>query len=161
MERMKIQLGSLDRMLPELRVMKGGVHPRVRFYTGEEGIRALFRDVGAVNTSEILEITNSDVVYNFLDEKLLVELRKIEGFKNLKLKSLGRGVVKNPNPNAEIRELDQALGDFEGNIWIYKNHIAFVNLIGDIEVVIIENKVFAETFTVLFNAAWNCSKTVK
>lgn len=158
MERMKIQLGTLDRMLPELRVMKGGVHPRVRFYTGEEGVRALFRDVGAVKTTEILEISNTDVVYNYLDEKLLLELRKLESFKNLKLKSLLRGTIKNPNPMAEIREVDSSFGEFEGNIWIYKNHIAFVNLIGDIEVVIIENKVFADTFTVLFNTAWSCSK---
>lgn len=160
-DRMKVQLGSLDRLLPELRVLKGGESAKVRFYTGEEGVRALFRDVGTVKATEILEVANLDVVYNYLNENLLLDLRKIEEFRTLKLKTLYRGTVRNPNPNAELREMGEAFGNIDGNIWIYGARIAFVNLLGEMEVVIIENKVFAQVLSALFHAAWAQAKPYK
>lgn len=157
-ERMKIQLGSLDRLLPELRVMKGGEQPRVLFYTGEEGVRALFRDVVAMNATELLEVTNIDTVYTFVDGKVLNEARKAEGYKDIPVKVLHRGEVRNPNPKAEFRRLEDGFGDFQGNIWIYRSHVAFVSFVGSIEVVIIENPIFAETMRALFQACWSSSK---
>lgn len=154
MDRMKIQLGTLDRMLPELRVMKGGVRPRVRFYTGEEGVRALFRDVVAMKADDLMEVANIDTVYTFVDQKLLSEARKAEGYQDIPVKVLHLGQIRNPNPKAEFRQLDKKFGDFQGNIWIYAAHVAFINFVGDIEVVIIENKVFADTMRVLFGVAW-------
>ena len=160
-DRMKVQLGSLDRLLPELRVLKGGDAARVRFYTGKEGVRALFRDVGTVKAKEILEVTNADIAYNYLTEDLVQDLRKMEEFKHLHVKSLYQGSVHNPNPNAELREMNGEFGAVEGNIWIYGERIAFVNLLGEIEVVIIENKVFSQVLKAIFHAAWAGAKPYK
>lgn len=157
-ERMKIQLTSLDRLLPELRVLKGGEKPRVLFYTGTEGVHALFRDVVAMNATELLEVTNIDTVYTFVDGKVLNEARKAEGYKDIPVKVLHRGAVRNPNPKAEFRRMDDAFGDFQGNIWIYRSHVSFVSFVGSVEVVIVENPVFADTMRALFQACWATAK---
>ncbi|MFH1631808.1 MAG: helix-turn-helix domain-containing protein [bacterium] len=155
MGNMKSQLGSLKRMVPELRVMQGGDRPRVRYYEGDEGILALFRDLQNVKAKELLEVVNVDVVYSVVDEKLLLALRSAEAYKKIPIKILMKGEVRNPNPMVTARKLKDSLGDFEGDIWIYADRIAFIRFLGNIEVVIIESDVFAQTARVLFMAAWN------
>ncbi len=158
---MKGQLGTLKRLVPELRVMHGGDNPRVRFYQGEEGVRALFRDVHSLNVKELLEVGNADIVYETLNEKVLLQLRRLEGFKNIKARSLFAGTLRNVHPGATFRKLDQKFSDFKGNIWVYKNRIAYVMLVGDIEVVIIENEIFADTMRAVFNQAWESAEKPK
>ncbi len=159
-ETMKGKLGTLNRMVPELRVMHGSDRPRVRFYQGEEGVRALFRDVESLDVDEMLELADDDAVYGALDERLLLELRERAGFKKVKIRSLGRREPRNTNKRSEVRILQTEHKDFHGNIWIYRNRVAFVSLHGDIEVVVIENDIFAGTMRVLFEQAWEAAKKV-
>ncbi len=155
MSEMKGQLDVLKRLMPELRVMSvGGGRPRVRFYTGEQGLRALFRDVSSVKSDELLEVVNVDTVYEQLDETLLMDLRKTEHFKHVPLRVLIHGMPRNVASGAKVRVLEKAFGSFQGSIWVYADRVAMINLLGDIETVIIEQQIFADTMRVMFNAAW-------
>lgn len=159
---MKNQLDELKSMVPQLRVMQAEDRPVVRFYTGNEGIRAAFRDVEDVRATELLELTNTNIVYDQIDIKLIRELRSRPFFNKLPLKSLLAGaVLRSPKPNTTFRALPQRVGDFSGNIWIYKNRVSFVDIVGEHEVIIIESQVFADSMRAMFNAAWATSEPVR
>ena len=153
---MKGQLDVLKRLMPELRVMSvGGGRPRVRFYTGEQGLQALFRDVASVNSKELLEVVNLETVRLQLDASVLADLQRIEHFGRVPKRMLFSGNREKPvGVNMEMRKLREEFGDFEVIIWLYANRVAMDNLLADIETVIIEQEVFAKTMHVLFNAAW-------
>lgn len=161
----QLELGALHRVLPEMRMLQGGGDkPRVRFYKGPEGVRALFRDLASVEPSELYEITNVDAVYGKIDPALLKEERNDISYDKIKTKVLHRGATRNPSPKVEYRELTSdlgSIGNFQGNIWIYGNRIAFTHFLGKIEVIIVDNEMFAETMRVLFTVAWSCATPEK
>jgi len=156
------QLGVLKRLMPELRVMSvGGGRPRVRFYTGEQGLQALFRDVASVNSKELLEVVNVETVRSQLDTAVLADLQRIEHFKRVPKRVLFRGVRDKGASDGTLRILKDDFGDFDGIIWLYADRVAMVNLLADIETVIIEQEVFAKTMNALFNAAWKHAEPFK
>lgn len=159
METMKGQMASLKQMIPELRVMQAGMRPKVRFYTGVEGVHALFRDVKAAGAKELLEMADVDIVYGSIDEKILLEYRDTIHHKKVAVKMLHKGEIRNPRPNTEYREMQGE--DFQGLMWLYEKRIALMNFIGDVEVVIIENEIFANTLRAAFNQAWSCGVPTK
>lgn len=155
------ELRAFSRVLPEMRLLQnGGDKPRVRFYKGDEAVHALFRDVAMVEPKDLYEICNVDVVYGAIDTgKLLVEREQID-YNKIHFHVLHRGKARNPAPNAELRELTDGL-DFAGDVWIYGNRIAFTHFSGKIEVVIIDNQIFADTLRAMFMAVWECEKVKK
>jgi len=149
--------GHLDgflRAIPELKLKIGGDRPTVHFYEGDEGIFTLFRDVASVNPKELDEVSNVDDIYEHLDEKFLLELRKIINPEKMRYRILYRGQPRNPRAGVHLRRLPDNLGTFHGDIWIYENRVAFVTFVGKPVTVIIESEPFAETARVLFAAAW-------
>ena len=156
---MEERIQGLDRMVPEIKMMAGGEKPTVRFYEGNEALFALFNDVAKTNPSTIDEISNIDDVYEYLDTKYLLEVRKIIDPTKLRLRILHRGANRNPREGVQFCELLPDLGEFHGDIWIYENRVAFVVFVGKVITVIIESKPLADTARVLFEAAWRiCQK---
>lgn len=159
MENMKGQLGTFHRLIPELRLMLGEDKPKVRYFSGEEGIHALFRDLSSINAKEVCEIANRDEVYKNVDKDVILKAREILDKGNIKTRSLHVGELYNPSrKNGEYRQMNKSFGNFDGLIWIYSNRVAFTKFVGEIEVIIIESKVFAQTLRVLYNVAWEASK---
>ncbi len=159
---MEQQLGTLRRMLPELKMMGGGERPTVRFFEGVEGLRALFTDLGQVKSSFIYELANMNDVYTYLDKETLKDVRLLVDPKQTKIRVLHIGENKYPREETEYCEAPSALGDFHGDIWIYHNRVAFITLIGKITVVILESQPFADTAKFLFEMAWHsCVKPAK
>lgn len=154
----QLELGSLSRILPELRLLQGGADkPRVRFYKGIEGISAIFRDLAMVQPKELHEFTNIDAVYAMVDPKVLMEIRSEYDYEHVKTHVLHRGKLRNPSLRVEYRELSNDISDFQGDVWIYGNRIAFIHFVGKIEVVIVDSQLFADTMRAMFAAAWTCS----
>lgn len=158
---MRGQLGQLKNFLPELRLMHGGDRPNVRYYTGIEGLRALYRDVASLSVKELFEVVDTEKTYSKVDEKVVLKLRSGISFENISAKVLHRGEVKNPRPKSKYRLLDKSFGEFDGIIWIYKNRVAFISLHGELDSVIIESAIFSDTMRVMFNAAWENAKPTK
>lgn len=151
---MKGTLGTLRDMMPELRLAQAGDRPRVRYYTGEEGLRALYRDVASARVKELYEMVDMDKTYNVVDPELIVRLRTGISFENISAKVLHRGEVRVPRKNSKYRKVKGGLGDFEGIVWIYANRVAFISLQGELASVIIESEIFSQSMQVMFNAAW-------
>ncbi len=154
-EDLKDQFEEFEDFLPELRVMQTTDKTKVRYYNGQEGIEALFRDLKTVGAKELYEITNADAVYDNLDPKILWKLRESSHFQGVKVKVLYQGELRNPFEGAEFKKIDGAVGVFLGTIWIYENRVCFIKFYGKFEVVILENDVLAQTQRVLFQLAWD------
>jgi len=153
------ELDTLRRITPELRVMQGGGDKsRVRFFTGEEGLKALYRDVELVAPRELLEISNIDAVYQYLDAKLLVNARTVINYDRTRVKMLHRGQPRRHSKNVQLRRMLDDAGDFQGDVWIYANRIAYINFVTRLEVVIVDNQIFSDSMRALFMTAWNTSK---
>ncbi|MBI1908390.1 hypothetical protein HYS28_03165 [Candidatus Uhrbacteria bacterium] len=156
------ELGTLNRILPEIRLLQGGSSkPRVRYYKGDEAVRALFRDVALVEPTEVYEVSNLDIVYSALDAKLLSSEKKQIDYSKITTRILHCGTPINPMQNVQLRELSQPLCEFQGDIWVYANRVAFVHFYGKVEVVIIDNQIFADTMKALFMAAWEKAPVTK
>ncbi|MDQ5952548.1 MAG: HTH-type transcriptional regulator, sugar sensing transcriptional regulator [Patescibacteria group bacterium] len=153
------ELDTLRRVTPELRVMQGGGDKsRVRFFTGEEGLKALYRDVELVAPRELLEISNIDAVYQFLDAKLLDSARQVINYDRTRVKMLHRGEPRKHSKGVQLRRIGADAGEYQGDIWIYANRIAYINFVTRLEVVIVDNQIFSDTMRALFMTAWNQSK---
>lgn len=153
------QLENLESILPELKMIMGGDRPAVRFYEGKEALFALFQDAAAVNPDRVDEVSNMEDVYKYLDTEELLAVRKTLDVSKLRMRILHRGELKNPREGVHFRELAPDLGEFHGDIWIYADRVVFVQFVGKILTVIIESQTLADTARVLFEAAWQKSKT--
>ncbi len=154
-ESMNETLNKLGSKMNELKLKSGGEKPAVRFYEGDEAIYALFSDFATVNPKRLDEVSNMDLVYSVLNKKILKGARKLSEKIKPNVRILHIGETHNPRDNVEYCELDRKkFGDFQGDIWIYDDRVAFVSYVGKVVTVIIENTVFADTARFLFNAAW-------
>ncbi len=152
------KIETFTRSLSEMKMLSGGERPTVRFFEGREALHALFADLVSTHPKELLELANIDSVYAELDPKVLLEARKALDETKVKIKMLFKGTQRNPRPGAEYCRLLPEFGDFNGEIWIYENRVAFVQFIGKMMTVIIESKSFADMARTLFRAAWSvCS----
>ncbi len=153
------QIEALSRVIPDLQLLCGGERPTVRFFEGKEALFSLFRDLASANPRNVDEVSNFEDIYEFLDTAYLKEVQKIFDPHKTPTRILHRGQLKRqPRPGIEYCELLPDLGDFHGDIWIYKNRVAFVAFRGKVVSVIIESEPFAQTARVLFEAAWRICK---
>lgn len=154
----EVELQTLKRITPELRVYQGAqdTRPRVRFLSGYEGLRELFQDVERVEPEELCEFLDQDELQGKIDKKKLAEARSGVNYGRTKVKFLFKGESFIPTAAyAEHRRVKDAAA-FRGNFWMYANRVVFLNYQKNIEIVIIDHHVFAETMRSLFYLAWDC-----
>lgn len=160
-EEMKQHLGAFKHLLPELRLMQGEDKPKVRYYSGDEGIQALFRDVHMSRARELFEFIDADRLYEHVDQARFLPARKRYPMDGIAAKTLFVGTLRNRNKNVQYRCLKTRHKEFTGQIWIYADRIALTKFTGDIEVVIIENKVFSETMRAIMRIAWESAEPIR
>lgn len=158
--KMNRQLEALEDAVPELSLLAGGEKPSVRFYEGKEAIVALFHDVESVKPSFRYEMANYDDVYEHLDMKMLEDLRRRIKLPKMDSKMLFCGKLRQVNDRAEYYRLPESLGEFHGDVWIYKNRVAFINFIGKAVTIIVESELFANMARAMFDAAVMSSERV-
>ena len=158
---MEEQLETLQKVMPELKVMVGGERPSVRFYEGKEAIYTLFSDVALTAPKVVYEVSNLDDVHNILDPEIMTDARKLLDWEKTQLYVLHRGELHTSRATTKFCRMPDELGDFHGDIWIYENRVAFVTFVGRLMTVIIENQSFADTARTLFRAAWRLCTTEK
>lgn len=158
---------ALDRVLPELRSLRGAEYrrPVVRFYEGWEGVRQVYEDT-LTATTDLLNFANSAVVRRYwprYDEEYVAERVK----RGIRLRGIapddawGRKVHGEDQQRLrEIRLVPAKDFDFTNEINVYDNKVAICSfdagLRGDHDMfgVIIESKEVAETQRQIFAMAW-------
>jgi len=153
---MQEKLETLNKVLPEIKMMGGGERPAVRFFEGQEALSALFTDVAATAPDSLRELSNMEDVYSLLDSEVLKNVRIVLDPGKIKINLLHIGDLTHRRDKVVYRFLDKKkFGEFHGDIWIYGNRVAFVSFIGKLMAVVLENNEFANTAKFLFDVAWD------
>ncbi|PIQ67279.1 hypothetical protein CO173_00975 [Candidatus Uhrbacteria bacterium CG_4_9_14_3_um_filter_41_35] len=158
MAEMKDQLTNFKNVIPELRLLAVGNKPKVRYLSGTAGMEALFRDILATKVNEVLDFSDSEAVYAVLDERETIRLRGVEGYSKIPVRNLHRGHIRTPRPITKYRMIPSSVKTFGGSQMIYGNKVAYIDVSGEIDVVIIESQVFADTARAMFNLIWDLAK---
>jgi predicted DNA-binding transcriptional regulator len=149
---MEGQIDVLQGAQSELSLLGGGERPTVRFFEGEESVRALFADVAVSGASVLREVSNLDLVHKPENSAVILKAQKQVQGKNIKAIILYTGKYARIGRDAEFHELPEGIAPFSGDMWIYGNRVAFFDLADKSMAVIIENEAFADTARALFDA---------
>ena len=159
------EVEQLRNMLPEIHMLAGGEKPMVRFYEGDEAIRAAYRDVMSENPNAFDEVSNLEDINKHLRTEsgelieVVQEVQKVLDPARIKMRLLYRGEFPNgPRKGVAHRGLKEAFVEFHGNIWIYTDRVVFISFTGKVMSAIIQSQRFADTARVLYEAAWSTAK---
>lgn len=155
------KIEDMTRSIDALKLLGGGARPIVKVYEGKEALSAYFDYIQRVKPEEFLEVTNTDDVYNYLDENTLLAARKAYKITPpKKSRVLHRGVLRNPVKGYQYRTMPEDW-DFHGNITIFDEYIFFISYIGTMTVIVMESELFANSMRAMFEGAWLQSKESK
>lgn len=151
---------GLQRALPELNNIFNltGEKPKVIFFEGKEGIKAIQNDFLKTEDRLIENIYPRDDFTKIFSEKerkeYIAQLRK----KRIKVRTIytSRNKMEQliPNPYAERKFAPYEKFPFSADVVIYGNKVAIATYKGKLIGVIIESQEIAETLRLVFNLAW-------
>ena len=158
---LKAKQASFIKALPELTMFyaAGGEKPRVKFYQGVEGLKAIYWDT-LQSKKTLLEYGSIDDMYSIMPKSFIAEYVQARAKQGLWVRGLipntqaGQDYVK--NDKQELRELILVTKNkfvFSNEITIYNNKLTIVSFPEKIGVVI-ESKKIAETQRSIFELAW-------
>lgn len=129
----------------------GAEKPNVRLYEGDEAIKVLFEDLAKSRTREVFELVDLDSLDKSINKEKLEEAKESIKGKDLKVTAFYKHADKDLSERkAHYTKLLSGIEDFDGVIWVYGDRVAFIALGGKITLIIMENKIFADTMKVLF-----------
>lgn len=160
MQEHKRRMHDLQKALPELRRLHGKVqHPRIQYFEGIEGIKAIYADTLTAQT-EILNYANSEEIrihWPSYDQEYVAQRVK----RKIYLKGVapddeyGRKVhADNKNNFREIRLVPKEEIAITNEINIYDDKIAIVSFRDNLIGMIIESEDMANTQRALFKMIW-------
>ena len=154
----------LKEILPELQVLFDSAEerPKVRFYEGKEGIKAIHGDIFKLGNKEILTFYSFDFYDKFFDQKERVDTEKVRQRKHITGRALytrkaGR-FLEPPPASIKDRFVPPDKFPFSASIDIYDDKIAVHALRGKVAGVIIENQDVASTMRSVFDLAWEAAE---
>ncbi|MFA6305763.1 MAG: helix-turn-helix domain-containing protein [Candidatus Gracilibacteria bacterium] len=164
LEEFEKHTNSLRLALPKLKRLTGETaHPRVRYFEGIEGIKAIYADT-LTSKTEILNYSNSEEIRNAWPK---YDTEYIE--KRAKKKIFLRGICQNDEHGKKVHELDQkyfremrvidpSQFDFTNEINIYDDKIAIISFKDELIGMIIESQQIANSQRAIFDMCWKFAK---
>lgn len=148
------KIKDLAALVQDLKYIQHGERPTVRFYEGLEGLKSILQEIVSDKPEVTLEIANMDAVSAVLSPTERQAVQKIL----IKNKSRGRaflsGEVAKVRPGVKVRILPKDSFSFFGDLVIFGDKIAMVTFKDKIIGAVVENKILADTWRVLFELAW-------
>lgn len=152
LKEMETQVQVLESAQTELALLGGGEKPTVRFYEGDESVRVLFEDLVASGTNVMREVSNLSIIQKQVNQQKLEKAKRLMNGKKIDVLLAYSGERAASGRAVVARELPKGTAPFSGDMWIYGDRVAFVDLEGKTMAVIIQNKAFADTARALFDA---------
>lgn len=156
---------EFQKYLPELKTIfdTAGERPKVRFFEGKEGIKAIQEDFLNSKDRRIEEVYSHDDLGNVFTEEDLRKTRDVRKKRNIQARVIyvrKEGKRKHVfMPELTVRRIiPQELFSVHSDILFYDNKVAMVSLKGKLVGVIIENKVIVDTLRSIFNLAWEAAE---
>lgn len=152
---------NLQRVMPELNNIFDliGEKPKVRFFEGKEGIRAIQEDILKSKFQSIKEFVPLDEAYKVFPPKLGDHRHKLaKKLRNIPWRmicSTKKGALRPPLTSFfERKFVSPDNFPFSAELVIYGGKIAIVTYRGKLFGVILENREISNSFSAFFNLAW-------
>lgn len=165
---MSTRVHDFKKALPDLKRLRGdAIHPRIRYFEGLEGIKAIYEDTLSSKT-EILNYANSREIRthwpNYDEEYVSKRVKKKIYLRGIApLDEFGKEVkTQDKNAYREIRLVPSKDFSFTNEINVYDDKVAIISfkdepLIG----MIIESQEIANTQRDIFKMAWDFANKYK
>ncbi|MDO8424901.1 MAG: helix-turn-helix domain-containing protein [bacterium] len=151
---------EFSQVLPDLRAMltSAGERPRVRFFEGPEGVRAMREEIAATDAKDLWVVTQVKLGTHELSTAEHEEHDRKLRSKGITLHVLYTGTVApeeiQQHPTWNFREVPEGTFPFKGEISVFGDKIYGFTYSGKIIGVIIENADLAETLRSTIRLAW-------
>ncbi len=165
-ESTKRKTDKLKKMLPDLRRLHVETpHPRVRYFEGIQGIKAIYEDT-LTSKTDILNYANSEEIREYWPEyddqyvkkraRKKIFLRGIAPLDEAGLK------VKSENKKyfRDIKLVPPNKYDFSNEINIYDNKVSIISFKEGLIGMIIESNEIADTQRTIFKMVWEFAKSI-
>lgn len=167
LEEYEKRTNDLRSVLPKFKALSGEInHPRIRYFEGLEGIKAIYADTLSSKT-EILNYSNSHEIRTIWPsyDKDYVE-------KRAKKKIFLRGIspldkegeivrAENQKYNREIRLVPREEFQFTNEINIYDDKVSIISFRDELIGMIIESIEIANSQRAIFNMCWQLAKMME
>jgi sugar-specific transcriptional regulator TrmB len=159
---MQATLKEVEASLEELKLAQRGEKPVVKFFEGEEGVRAVIEEMIKNAAGRVYEIGNLDEFRRIVAEPKRKEFRRRLDKQKVRTQAIYLTKLEKPvhRTTTRARYLDHRVFDFGGDMVIFGNKIALASLRGKPIGVLIESDQLADTMRQVFNIAWS-SKLLK
>lgn len=163
-EQLKVQLSSLDKLLPGLVQMYdyAGEKPKVRFFEGKEGLLTMQEDFLKTKDKKIEAIYNVDdynKIFSIEEQRKYYQTRTNKKIYARVLYNRKAGLFEKISDKlTDARFIPNNLFPFSSDLSIYGNRIAIASLQGKLIGVIMESKEMASTLQSLFNLCWEAAE---
>lgn len=164
LEEFEKRTNSLRVALPKLKKLTGETaHPRVRYFEGLEGIKAIYADT-LTSKTEILNYSNSAEI-----RKAWPNYDSEYAEKRAKKQIFLKGICQNDESGKKVHELDKKYFremrvlepdqfDFTNEINIYDDKVAIISFKEELIGMIIESAEIANSQRAIFDMCWKFSK---
>ena len=156
---------EFQKYLPELKTIfdTAGERPKVRFFEGKEGLRAIQEDFLGSKDKNIEEVYSWDDIRSVFTEDDLKKIREVRKNKQIRTRAIyvrkeGRIPKVSLLGLSELRIISQKQFLIHSDILLYDNKVAMISLKGKLVGVIIENQAMVDTLRSIFNLAWEAAE---
>ncbi len=135
-----------------------GEKPRVHFFEGKDGIKAIQNDILKSKAKNIEEIYPKDEfvkLFSAEERKEYITKRKLKKIKIRAIYSSTERIALAKDPFVKTKHLASGKFPISADIVIYGDKIAIATYKGKLMGAIIESKEIAETLRLIFNLAWS------
>lgn len=161
---LKDKMRNLEEIVPHLNALLAKVEerPRVRFYEGKEGLRAVQEDFLRTNDKRIETIYSAEYIRQvFTDDerKEYVRKRMEKGIKVRSIYTFGKNNLT--DKTATRFKVPTSKFPLFCDIIMYNNNVAITSLKGRLFGIIVESKEFADTMRSIFELSWEAAEKYK
>ncbi|MFA5413000.1 MAG: helix-turn-helix domain-containing protein [Patescibacteria group bacterium] len=160
----KDKMRNLEEIIPHMNTLLANTEerPRVRFYEGKEGLRAVQEDFLRTHDKKIETIYSADYIRQvFTDDerKEYVEKRMEKGIKVRSIYTFEKGTLV--DKTATRCKIPTSKFPLFCDIIMYGNNVAITSLKGRLFGIIVESKEFADTMRSIFELSWEAAEKYK
>ena len=149
------KIALVEKNIDDLKLLAGGEKPRVSFFQGTEMFYAFFDDVCKKRPSVIYEISRVDELDKHFPRDTVSKARKGLKLTGTTVKFMYCGERISKREGVEYCRLtEKEIGKFHGDISVYKDTVAMASFDNGGNLLIIENKAYADTQRAVLKNLW-------
>ncbi len=170
-EELRRERDALDTLLPSLKTKTDSVEPRIKFYSGVEGVRQVLNDIHWYHDLDTMSLWPVSEMVGLLGKEYFADFNRKRIRQKIFIRAIwpqDKRVSFKENPflgtgGGHLRELRLAPKGLSWNMgyWIYADKVAFLSSRKETFGFIIRSRDFANMMKTQFESVWKASKPVK